>query len=405
MSTIHHICIIGGGYDVHTRNRTQIFAEMGYKVTFITNQSSGLDGIHEILLKLPENRTLNQFWGTLQFVKAIRDVDADVYLIHFARRNSAWAAAIANVHPLIVSVMGGDVNFDEFGSPLSRFQRDLTLSVLEKADFILSQTHYLSEVMQKMGIAKEKMERIIWGIDPQQWYKRTPEDMVPIQKQWNLDRHDYVLLSPKMLLPFYNIHIIIDALPLVLEKFPNVKLLVSERKEDIEYKQKIKAQINAYGIKDHVIFVGDIPHHQMATYYSLSDVVVTLASYDGLPHAMLEAMACEVPYILGDLSRYREFVQHKESVYFVDFEAREVANGIIELLTNTELRSHIIENAHSLVYQVADIHKEAQRVIDIVERVKNEQTNQTKRIDIHLLQQFVMLGTRQLLGKFFTRNI
>lgn len=404
MPRIQHICIIGGGNDVHTRNRTKIFADMGYKVTFITDQPSGLDNVEEIFLQMPANPNLNQFWGTMQFVKAIRKVDADAYLVHFARRNSAWGAAIANVHPLAVSVMGGDVNFDEYGSDLSQFQRDLTLSVLETADVILSQTHYLSDVMQQMNIAENKIDRIIWGIDPQHWHKRSPEDVASLRKQFNISPNDRVLFSPKMLLPFYNIHIIIDALPTVLEQYPQLKVLVSERKEDIDYKKQILSKIDEYGLQDHIIFVGDIPHDQMATYYSLADAVVTLASYDGLPHAMLEAMACEVPYLLGDLERYREFVQHKETVYFVDFNATSVANGIIELLSNTELRTHIIEQAHDLVYQMADINKESQRVIKLLEHIPTNKQHRATIIDMRLFKQFALLGTQQLFKKIFNRH-
>lgn len=403
MTKIHHICVIGSGYDVHTCNRTKIFAEKGYKVTFITDYESKINGIHEILLQMPNNPMLAQFIGTLLFIRAIRNVTADVYLVHFPRRNSSWAAAIANVRPLLISVMGGDVNFEEYGAPLSQFQRDMTLSVLQKSDFILSKTYYLSRIMQELGISENKIERIIWGIDRNHWYKRTFEMLKPVRGDLNLSTDDLVLFSPKMLLPFYNIHIIIDALPLVLKAFPNVKLILSERRANSEYQQQLMTKIEAHGLNDHIIFVGDIPHDLMAAYYSLSDVVVTLATNDGLPHAMLEAMACEVPYILGDLPRYREFVQHKESVYFVEFDSVSVANGIIELLSDQDLYARIVSGANNLIDEMADIDKEAQRVIDLVEPLVSDQPAKKTGIDIRLLLRFFILGLQQTLKKAIRR--
>jgi glycosyltransferase involved in cell wall biosynthesis len=47
---------------------------------------------------------------------------------------------------------------------------------------------------------------------------------------------------------------------------------------------------------------------EMPYYYSSADLVISLSSNDSLPNTMLEAMACNIPVIMGDIPQIREWV-------------------------------------------------------------------------------------------------
>lgn len=39
----------------------------------------------------------------------------------------------------------------------------------------------------------------------------------------------------------------------------------------------------------------------MPDYYACADVMVSISSHDSLPNCMLEAMACGIPVVMGDI--------------------------------------------------------------------------------------------------------
>lgn len=391
------ICVIGNGKGPHVRNRTKVFADMGHNVTLITDYASEIPNINEILLTVPQYPIINPIASTIAHLWHIRKIKADIYFVHFPRRHSAWAAAIANVRPLVVTVMGGDVNFDTRLGPTSNFQRSLTVSVLDKADKILAKSNDLIDTTLKYGNYENKIERVIWGVDLNFWYKRNETEA---RLRHNISEEDFVLLSPKILTPFYNIHLIIEAMRKVVDKHPNAKLLVTERWPQPKYKEQLTRLIEKLGIEKNILFIGELKQEQLPEYYSISDIVITLPSSDGLPQAMFEAMACEVPYMLGNLPHYTEVVTHQDSAYFVDFNPDSIADGIIHLIEDGQLRKNIIRNGLDVVRSVADIQKEAKRVEEIFYTLRDEKTiKRNMSLDYMMIFKFFALGFKRFIAK------
>lgn len=68
-------------------------------------------------------------------------------------------------------------------------------------------------------------------------------------------------------------------------------------------------KIVSSGIQKHVELTGMIPRDRVFEYFALSDVFVSASRGEGLPVAVLEAMACRRPVILSDIPPHREIVK------------------------------------------------------------------------------------------------
>ena len=143
---------------------------------------------------------------------------------------------------------------------------------------------------------------------------------------------------------------------------PQAVLLISEYSPDPAYRAGLAERIEKLGLMNHVKFVGRIVHDDMPLYYSLSEMTVAVPSSDGLPQTLLEGMACEVPNVLSRLPRYEEIVRHRESAYFVDATPQSIAEGILALLEDPELRATIARNAFEIVRREGDLTEQAERV-------------------------------------------
>ena len=70
---------------------------------------------------------------------------------------------------------------------------------------------------------------------------------------------------------------------------------------------------------------------------------------DGIPVVLMEAMACGVPVISGDLPAIRELIEHGESGMLVDGEnPTDVANAVQELERDDELRKKVATGGRQL---------------------------------------------------------
>lgn len=94
--------------------------------------------------------------------------------------------------------------------------------------------------------------------------------------------------------------------------------------------------------KGQIILTGYLPHADLPAYYSLMDIFVHPSLRDGLPNALLEAMACERAVIgtrVGGISD--AIIDGKNGRLVSTNNAEELAKAIEELWTNERLRREL----------------------------------------------------------------
>ena len=352
------LCAIGSSRSSHVRDRVKWFADRGHRVHLITEKATGIEGVEEITprpLPIPKLKTISLL---LSYIRCIRRCRADIVHVHFAQGLGSWTAAVVDLHPLVVSVMGGDILFEERGNSTPR-GRWLTRQLLLSADLVTVKSYYLMSVLDKLDGHGAKAIKVVWGVD-QSRFQRV--DASAFRRKLGIPPDAPVILSPKILKPFYNVHLIVEAMPRIIKKTPSTTLLITEYHADTAYKEEIVARVRALGLEQNVRFVGEIEHDDMPYFYSLADISVAVPPSDGLPQTLFEAMACEVPNILSRLSRYEEVVAHEESAYFVNISPQDIADGVLRLLSNSELRNKIVTNGLQIVKSQADFKTEVDRV-------------------------------------------
>ncbi len=85
-----------------------------------------------------------------------------------------------------------------------------------------------------------------------------------------------------------------------------------------------------------------------------SDILIQPSIFEGgLSSTLLESMYCKTPIIASNIDINKEMLRHMETAFLVKPQSPdEILNGILELLSNTQKRITLIENA----YKVASNH-------------------------------------------------
>jgi glycosyltransferase involved in cell wall biosynthesis len=373
------ILAIGYSSSTHVVNRVRCFQALGHEMYLLSTPATGLTDVTELV---PSVRSGQDEWVSgvartisrlirkdvsgladmvrlfLDFRRLIKVTNPDVFHVHYAYNTWAWLAGALGVRPLVVSIMGGDVLFEEQGAPTPRGIA-LTKGLLAASDRITAKSDFLISVLDKLGGYHTKAIRMIWGVDPEQF---RPLDASALRREYGISPNARIVLSPKILQPFYNIEIIVEAMAGVVAQVPNAHLVVTEYGADPHYRAELDRQIERLRLQRHVTFVGRIPHERMPLYYNLAEVVVGIPRSDGLPQTLLEAMACGVPNIIGRLSRYGEIVKDGESVLLADIESASVANAILRLLGDEQQRRSIATKGRETVVNVANFPRDMLRM-------------------------------------------
>ncbi len=125
----------------------------------------------------------------------------------------------------------------------------------------------------------------------------------------------------------------------VVRRLPGVEAMVvggyNEQHYSDEYYRWLLA---AYpDLRDRVHFTGEVTWDQVPTYLAAGDVFVLPSKFEGMPNALLEAMAAALPVVVSDIPPHRELIQHARTG-FLARDPREMAHLVETLANNEDLR-------------------------------------------------------------------
>lgn len=276
-------------------------------------------------------------------------------------------------HPLVVTVMGGEILPDQVYRGINRF---FVNQLLNAADVITSKSAFMDEALNKIGPYVTKIRRITWGVDVERF--RPGLDVHHLRQQWNLRPEDFVFFCARNLQPLYNKHLVIQAFADCLARTERrIKLLISELQAEPAYHRQLQQLVHQLGLEEHIRFVGAIPHQEMPSYYNLANAVVSVPYSDGMPQSLYEAMACGAYHILGDLPQYYELIEHKQMGYLALHNREALAAAMLWSLSHPEQLAAAVLLGRAKIMEVAN---------------KTEQAKCMNNIYAELLQAYQKVG-------------
>jgi len=353
--------VVGSGRSVHVVVRAAAVAARGHAVRLVTlGDVLPAEGVEVKTRPLPRSLPA-ALAAARSFFRDIASFRPDLLHVHYAGGPLGTLATLSRVRPLVATVMGGDVLPERHPGGMSGLERRASRRVLEEADLVLAKSDALRPAIARFGDFASKVETVRWGIDPARFH-RQPEAARRLRERLGLLDSDRAILSPRTVNAVHNIHLLVEAMPRILEATPEAALLLTEQGADAAYKRQVEARIAALGLAGRVRFVGGLPHEDMPALYSLSEVMVGIPVADGLPQSLFEAMACGTPAVVGRLAAYEEAVSDGRTALLVELRAEAVGEAVSRLLTQPSLRATIAAAALARVSEIALLPREAERV-------------------------------------------
>lgn len=144
---------------------------------------------------------------------------------------------------------------------------------------------------------------------------------------------------------------LLEALAILKDKFPMIRLLIAG---DGPLRKELEVYAETLGIKQNVLFLGmrrDIP-----ALLSAMDIFVLPSLWEGLPNALLEAMAGSRPIVATDIASFREIIDAKDvGLLIPPGDSAALAEAIRVLLEERSLREIMGRNAKQRCLSLFDI--------------------------------------------------
>jgi len=218
---------------------------------------------------------------------------------------------------------------------LMRFFRHL---IFKKSDEVTVISSYLAQYVRSQN-SKVPISIIPNGVDLDKF------------KQGN--RHDLkTIITVSRLVKKNGIEDLIDAMTTVRYEVPDAKLIIIG---DGPLKENLKFKVKNLKLENGVKFLGEISHDLIPEHLVEADVFVRPSLSEGLGSAFLEAMAAGLPIIGTPVGGIPDFLKDGETGLFCKVaDPKDLAEKIIKILKDGQLREKITVNAKALVAEKYD---------------------------------------------------
>ncbi len=292
-----------------------------------------------------------------------------------------------------LSIMGGIAVKRESGLPLafhvhsteqgrtmgngSSVVSNIELRGGNMADLIVTVSYAMKDELVQLGLPKEKIQVCYNGVDP---VKYNPEDVTAEQTRrirmlYGIKDDDLMILFLGRLVGVKGIDKLIMAMPHILPKFPNAKLVIVGVGDLEEYLQNLVRTIR---LENYVRFRFDfIPEEERILHYAACDIAVFPSLYEPFGIVALEAMAMEKPVVVGasGISGMREIViccGEEQCGYHIDpNNPSDVAWGIMNALESPEKRKWLGQNGRKRVLKEFTWSRIAEKTVELYEKIVN----------------------------------
>jgi len=247
----------------------------------------------------------------------------------------------------------------------------------DMVDHVITVSHAMREDLVRHGWPSQKISAVWNGVDPERYdpEKCKKEDVQRIRERYDIPEDWKMLFFLGRLTWVKGIRSLIQAMPVVLEEYPNTKLVIlgkgEEQKDVTETAKRLEIAKNV------VTCFEFLPEEERILHYAASDLCIFPSIYEPFGIVSLEAMSMAKPLIVGaqGVVGFKEQVlssgPEQNGIHINGNDPADIAWGIKEVLKDEERAKHWGQNGRKRVIQYFTWRKAAEQTLQIYESVQS----------------------------------
>jgi glycogen(starch) synthase len=255
----------------------------------------------------------------------------------------------------------------------------------QMADMVITVSYAMQDELIQAGFPADKVRVCYNGVDPKKYSpdQVSPERIDEIKQLYGLSKDDKMILFVGRLVWIKGMDKLIRAMPQVLQKIPNAKLVIVGLGDMREYLEGLVRNLH---LEDVVKFRFEfIPEEERIAHYASCDVAAFPSLYEPFGIVTLEAMSMEKPVVVGaaGTSGMREIVSISGSdqcgFHINPNDPTDIAWGIVSAIEDPEKRLQFGRNGRKRVLDLFSWDAAAistlERYTELVEKKKAQKSS------------------------------
>lgn len=217
------------------------------------------------------------------------------------------------------------------------------------------------------GIPERKIARIPNGVDTDHFRPVTSDTARDASRRRLGGTDEITILFVGAIVPRKRPHLLIQALGILKSRGLSAHLVLAGPIKDEHYGQTMQSIAADLGVQEQVRWIGfvdDTRHH-----YQAADIFALTSSNEGMPNALLEAMACGLPSVVTPIAGTADLVRDGEEALFVAATPKSVADALALYIQSPDLREEHGIAARSRALSTFSARQILERHIRLYERV------------------------------------
>jgi len=230
------------------------------------------------------------------------------------------------------------------------------------ADYYIAISHKIKEVMINDGIPDQRIFVVHSGIDPQRFVQATGDHLL---SEFDIKENQKVVINVAHLAGHKGQNYLVRAIPRVLAKLPDTIFFIVGKGELIN---ELKETASQLGLKRELIFTGF--RNDVADFYKIADLCVMSSVQEGLGTAVLDALALARPVVATRAGGLPEIIEDGKTGRLVaPADPGALAEGIIELLTDSDLAKAMASAGPARIQQFFSIDAMVDKNIEVYKKI------------------------------------
>ncbi len=228
--------------------------------------------------------------------------------------------------------------------------RDFSRIFCNSTNAVIAPTEKVKHLLYSYGVTKP-VSIIPTGINIEKFRKINykPEDTLYLRRELGIGEHVPVILSLGRVAKEKSIDMILRAMPLLLERVPDAKLVIVG---DGPVRGDLEELAQSLHLQSSVLFTGARPWDEIGRYYQLGDVFVSASITETQGLTFIEAMAAGLVVVARRDESIEGVVRENETGFLFEDEEG-LAQKLTDILKNPRKKDAIVQNTLSFVDSVS----------------------------------------------------
>ncbi len=204
--------------------------------------------------------------------------------------------------------------------------------------------------------------------------------------EWNIENcNKHSIFISQAQNPLKGLHFILEAMPLILNRYPDTKLFISGKnftKSDTikdklyltYYGKYIKKMIKNYKLEDHIEFVGMLDEKQMCKKFLQSNVYISASTIENESNSLSEAKMLGLPCIASYVGGVVDRINHNEDGFTYQHDAPYMlAYYVCQFFSDQSLTLQLSHKARENALKVHNKQQNINTLLDIYKRIVEQE--------------------------------